>query len=55
MKQANEYLRMFYLDYVNNYLTIAYFAHCHDITEQQAIDLLELGRTLQDKYAKDEE
>jgi len=48
----NKTLREFYLDYVNNYLTIAKFAEHNEITEQQAETLIFIGRDLHERYVE---
>ena len=37
----------FYLDYVNNYLTIDKFAEDNQLSKEKTIELLDLGRNLQ--------
>lgn len=52
MKQANSYLRELYLDYFNNYLTVALFAEHNELTTDQAKQLLDIGVALQEDYAQ---
>lgn len=35
-----------YFDYVNNYLTVARFAEHRDLTEEQALALIALGKSI---------
>lgn len=44
MKQARDYLIELYLDYRNNYLTIAKFAEHNGLTDSQAQALLETAQ-----------
>jgi len=50
MKQANEYLRNLYLDYVNNYLTMERFAEHNGLDIDQADVLLDIGKALHEDY-----
>ena len=52
MKQANEYLREIYLDYVNNYLTVDKFAEHNGIHPTDARRLLSIGQVLHEDYVK---
>lgn len=52
MKQANEYLRELYLDYVNNYLTVDKFAEHHELHSTDARRLLSLGKILHEDYVR---
>lgn len=50
MKQANEYLRNLYLDYVNNYATIQVFSEHNGLDIDQAEVLLDIGKALHEDY-----
>ena len=39
-----------YLDYINNFLTVERFAEYYDISEDEANDIIELGRLRFEKY-----
>jgi len=39
-------LKALYLDYVNNYLTVEKFARDYNLTENQAIALINNGKTI---------
>lgn len=41
-----EQLVAYYLDFVNNYLTVAKFAEHNGLTENQAMKVIELGKEL---------
>ena len=41
---ARQYLTTHYLDYRNNYLTVAVFAEHNGLTEQQATNLLAIAK-----------
>ena len=43
----------FYLDFINDYLTIDKFAEDNGLTKDQAVDLLEIGRKFQDQAIED--
>jgi len=45
MKASNRIIDM-YLDYTNNFLTVRNFAEYHNLTENQAMKVIELGRDL---------
>jgi len=53
MKKANygQYAIDFYLEYLNDYLTVAKIAEAHNISEQSANGLIARGRTLYSKNA----
>ena len=42
---ANQ-LQAFYLDYVNNYITVDCIAEHHGLTKEHADKLIEMGRTI---------
>jgi hypothetical protein len=48
----NKTLRELYLDYVNNYLTVAKFAEHNGITVSQASTLIFIGRDLHERYVE---
>lgn len=54
MTNANEYLRNFYLDYVNNYLTMERFAEHNGLDIDQADVLLEIGKALHEQYVSEQ-
>ena len=39
-----------YLDWLNNFVTISAFASWYGIDEREARDIIELGRTIHEKY-----
>ena len=39
-----------YLDWLNNFVTIPAFASWYGIDEREARDIIELGRTIHEKY-----
>jgi len=41
-----------FLNYFNNYLTVAKFAEALDITEEQAKELIDRGRNIHENYVK---
>ena len=49
---VDSYLRALFLDFFNNYLTIELFAEHHDIDEDIAQRILDLGRRLHEKYVE---
>jgi len=53
MKQANEYMRELYLDYVNNYLTVGRFGEHNGLDFDQADVMLEIGKALHEQYVND--
>lgn len=44
-----------YLDYVNNFLSVAAFAEYYDITNADALVIIGLGRTIQDLVPRQQE
>ena len=40
----------FYLDYVNNYITVEYMAGAYDITVEDCTALIEMGRRYEGEY-----
>ena len=53
MKQANEYLRELYLDFFNNYQTVAVFAEHNGLDFDQADTLIDIGHALHEEYVKE--
>ena len=45
-------VKKYYLDYVNNYLTLAAFANDNNWTENQAIEVIKIGRKLNNEAVK---
>ena len=45
-------LREVYLDWVNNYCSVAAFADDHGLTYEQALKVIELGRDCRETYLK---
>lgn len=45
-QNTREWLHEFYLDYVNNYLSVAVFAEHHGLHEQEAYALLRVAETV---------
>lgn len=43
----------FYLDFINDYLTIDKFAEDNGLTRGQAVDLLDIGRRFHDQTIED--
>lgn len=46
MKQLLE----LYLDYVNNFLTVARFAEYYNLTEKEALQVIEIGKACHERY-----
>lgn len=46
MKDTRAWLHEFYLDYVNNYISVAKFAEHRGLHEQEAYDLLRVAETV---------
>jgi hypothetical protein len=49
---ANKMLRMFYIEWVNNYLTIGKIAEHNGITENDCYWLIEQGRRYHEDYVE---
>ena len=49
---ANKYFRAAFLDYLNNYLTIAKYAEDNGISTADATNLIDAGRKYHEQYAK---
>ena len=57
MREVNEALyklELFYLDYVNNFITIAKFAEFYGITEKKAVTLIAIGQHINQEGVRDE-
>jgi hypothetical protein len=52
MTTFQEHLRTAYLDYVNNYITVAKFAEHNNITDTDAQIIIDMGRKYHEEYAK---
>ena len=52
MKNANQFLRELFLDYFNNYLTVALFAEHNELSVKEATSLIEMGRKLHEEYVE---
>ena len=52
-QSLNATLRAYYLDWVNNWLTLASFAEYHDMTPSDAEKAIALGRKLHEQFCKD--
>ena len=51
-QSLNTTLRAYYLDWVNNWLTITSFAEYHDMTPSDAEKAIALGRKLHEQFCK---
>ena len=47
-------LELFYLDYFNNFITIAKFAEFYGITENKAVTLIAIGQHINQEGVRDE-
>jgi hypothetical protein len=47
-----EKLRVLYLDYVNNFLTVARFAEYYSLQNAKALKIIDLGRKLHERRVK---
>ena len=57
MREINEALwklELFYLDYFNNFITIAKFAEFYGISEDKAVTLIDMGRVINHKGLRNE-
>jgi len=52
MKNSNQFLREMFLDYFNNYLSVAKFAEHNEISMTMATLLVEMGRELHEEYVQ---
>ena len=49
MREINEALKkleLFYLDFFNNYLSVKKFAEFYGISEEKALTLIDIGKTI---------
>lgn len=49
MKQTKNRIKELYFDYVNNFITVAYFAESYELEYNKALQLINLGRQLTKK------
>ena len=47
-------LELFYLDYFNNFITIAKFAELYGITEKKAVTLIAIGQHINQEGVRNE-
>lgn len=52
MTTINEQMRSMFLDYFNNYLSVAKFAEDNDINELAALTIITAGKELHEQYVK---
>jgi hypothetical protein len=52
MNTINEQLRAKFLDYFNNYLSVAKFAEHNEISEALALTIITAGRELHEQYVQ---
>ena len=52
MTTINEQLRAMFLDYYNNYLSVAKFAEHNEISEAVALTIITAGKELHEQYVK---
>lgn len=52
MKQSNQYLREFYLDYMNNYISIGLIAEHHMLDYDDAVMMIKAGKKYHEDYVK---
>jgi len=52
MTTINEQLRAMFLDYYNNYLSVAKFAEHNEISEALALTIIDAGYELHEQYVK---
>jgi hypothetical protein len=48
----NMVLREYYLDWANNWLSVSAFAGYHELSIQQAMDIIDAGRDLHESYCE---
>ena len=48
----NMVLREYYLDWVNNWLSVEAFAGYHELSIQQAMDIIKIGSYLHESYCE---
>jgi uncharacterized protein YpbB len=49
MKQIKDKIHAMYLDWVNNFITIARFAECYSLSEKDAERVINIGRVIHDQ------
>ena len=57
MREVNEALlklELFYLDYFNNFITVKRFAEFYGITEEKALTLIDIGKTINNSGVRNE-
>jgi len=47
-------LELFYLDYFNNFITVTKFAEFYGISEEKALTLIDIGKTINNSGVRDE-
>ena len=52
MTTINEQMRSMFLDYFNNYLTVAKFAEHNEISEAVALAIITAGKEYHEQYVK---
>ncbi len=53
IKSANEYLVALYLDWVNDFGSISGFVEYHNISHEDAVTLIAIGRELHEKNCEE--
>jgi hypothetical protein len=46
-------LREYYLDWVNNWISVQAFAGYHELSHKQAVGIIDIGRKLHESYCRD--
>lgn len=57
MREINDALyklELFYLDYVNNFITATKFAEFYGISEEKALTLIDIGKTINNSGVRNE-
>ena len=57
MREINEALwklELFYLDYFNNFITATQFAKFYGISEEKALKLIDIGKTINNSGVRNE-
>ena len=57
MREINEALwklELFYLDYFNNFITATQFAKFYGISEEKALTLIDIGKTINNSGVRNE-
>jgi hypothetical protein len=49
----NMVLREYYLDWVNNWISVQAFAGYHELSHKQAVSIIDIGRKLHESYCRD--